>query len=232
MYCIKCGVKLAASEKKCPLCGTVPYHPDIPFTGGISPYPFRRKKNKPAMNHYAIMMLIAVVCAVVILQLVMCNLLISGEFSWSYYAAGGVLLGYIVLVLPLWFRKPNPVIFVPCDFAAACMYLLGINIMTDGDWFFSMALPAVGIPAVIVTAVVTLIHYVRKGHFFIFGGAIIACGVYTSLLELFIYITYGAQKYIFWSVYPLSACFLLGMALIVIGICPSLRVRLKKKFFI
>ena len=29
MYCINCGVKLADSEKRCPLCGTVPYHPDI-----------------------------------------------------------------------------------------------------------------------------------------------------------------------------------------------------------
>ena len=29
MYCIKCGVKLADSEKKCPLCNTVVYHPDL-----------------------------------------------------------------------------------------------------------------------------------------------------------------------------------------------------------
>ena len=30
MYCIKCGVKLADTEKKCPLCGTVVYHPEFP----------------------------------------------------------------------------------------------------------------------------------------------------------------------------------------------------------
>ena len=29
MYCVKCGVKLADSEKICPLCGTKAYHPDI-----------------------------------------------------------------------------------------------------------------------------------------------------------------------------------------------------------
>ena len=30
MYCVKCGVELADSEKKCPLCGTPVFHPDIP----------------------------------------------------------------------------------------------------------------------------------------------------------------------------------------------------------
>ena len=29
MYCANCGVKLADSEKVCPLCKTVAYHPDI-----------------------------------------------------------------------------------------------------------------------------------------------------------------------------------------------------------
>ena len=39
MYCIKCGVKLADSEKKCPLCGTVPFHPDIRMEEGEPLYP-------------------------------------------------------------------------------------------------------------------------------------------------------------------------------------------------
>ena len=30
MYCIQCGVKLADTEKQCPLCGTVVFHPDLP----------------------------------------------------------------------------------------------------------------------------------------------------------------------------------------------------------
>ena len=29
MYCVRCGVKLADTEEKCPLCGTTVYHPDI-----------------------------------------------------------------------------------------------------------------------------------------------------------------------------------------------------------
>ena len=29
MYCARCGVKLADTEQRCPLCGTKAYHPDI-----------------------------------------------------------------------------------------------------------------------------------------------------------------------------------------------------------
>ena len=43
MYCINCGVKLADSEKACPLCGTVPYHPQISRPEGEPLYPAGRK---------------------------------------------------------------------------------------------------------------------------------------------------------------------------------------------
>lgn len=39
MYCIKCGVELADSEKVCPLCGTRVFHPDLPGGQGETPYP-------------------------------------------------------------------------------------------------------------------------------------------------------------------------------------------------
>ena len=34
MYCIKCGVELADSERVCPLCGTRVFHPDLPCAAG------------------------------------------------------------------------------------------------------------------------------------------------------------------------------------------------------
>ena len=34
MYCIKCGVELADSERVCPLCGTRVFHPDLPCGQG------------------------------------------------------------------------------------------------------------------------------------------------------------------------------------------------------
>ena len=52
------------------------------------------------------------------------ELLWHGNVEWSGYVMGAVLLTYVVLILPFWFRAPNPVIFVPCDFAAALLFCL------------------------------------------------------------------------------------------------------------
>ena len=39
MYCVNCGVKLADTEKRCPLCQTEVYHPDIPRREAEPLYP-------------------------------------------------------------------------------------------------------------------------------------------------------------------------------------------------
>ena len=39
MYCVKCGVELGESEKKCPLCGTTVFHPEMEPPTGKGPYP-------------------------------------------------------------------------------------------------------------------------------------------------------------------------------------------------
>ena len=42
MYCVNCGVQLADTEKSCPLCGTVCYHPDISRPAAVPLYPNHR----------------------------------------------------------------------------------------------------------------------------------------------------------------------------------------------
>ena len=103
MYCIKCGVKLADSEKKCPLCGTVPYHPEIAPNSGKPTYKAGIKPRQ-AMNKYAVMVLISVFYAIAMILLVLCDVMVTKSISWSFYAAGGLLLSYFFLILPLWFK--------------------------------------------------------------------------------------------------------------------------------
>ena len=42
MYCITCGVKLSDTEKQCPLCGTIPFHPDIVRPDALPLFPEER----------------------------------------------------------------------------------------------------------------------------------------------------------------------------------------------
>ena len=41
MYCVKCGVELADSQRVCPLCGTRVFHPDICLLYTSAPLPTR-----------------------------------------------------------------------------------------------------------------------------------------------------------------------------------------------
>ncbi len=231
MYCINCGVELASSESRCPLCQTVVYHPDLNTTPTKPPYP-PNATPKLRVNRLGALLIVSAVYLMLILQLLICDATIFGGFTWSLYATGGLLLAYVITILPSWFPHPNPVIFVPCDFAAVALYLLFVDLMTHGGWFLSFAFPVVGMFAVIITAVIALCRYVKRGYFYILGGAFIACGGALLMLEFFTNLTFTLKKFYFWSIYPLIGCTLIGLALIVIGICRPLRESLAKKFFL
>lgn len=232
MYCVKCGVELADSERRCPLCGTVVFHPELERPEGRPPFPRDGDFAPETVSRSGLLFVLSMLFALPVVITLLCDWQINGHIVWAGYATGAIVLLYILAILPMWFQKPNPVIFVPVDFAAAALYLLYVNCATGGHWFLSFALPATGAAGLIVTAAVTLLRYVRKGHLFIFGGALILTGGYTVLLEFLLNVTFRLHEGFIWSFYPLAACFILGMTLIIIGICRPLRESLHRKFFI
>ncbi len=231
MYCVKCGVKLADSEKNCPLCNTEVYHPDIIRTEAEGLYP-KNKYPAPYKNAHLPQIIVTAVSLLAVLTVLLCDLQFSGGVTWSGYVMGALMLTYICIVLPSWFKDPNPVIFTPCAFAAIGLYLMYINIAMQGDWFLSFALPITGGICLIVTAVVTLLRYVRRGRLYIFGGAILALGAFMLLVEFLMSITFEGVKFIGWSFYPLMALALLGGLLIFLAIYRPARETMERKFFI
>lgn len=231
MYCAKCGVQLDDSLTACPLCGTRAYHPDIDrtLTNGSFPankYPARARRS------FLSQVILTFLFLLPLLIVPVCDIQFTGHITWSGYVIGAVLLGYTVFILPTWFRKPNMVIFVPCDFVAIGLYLLYIDLVTEGGWFLSFAFPVTGGIGLIITAVVVLVKYVPRGSLFTFGGAFIALGGFMLLVEWLMDLTFHIPKFTGWSLYPLIILVLLGGLLIFLGICRPARETLERKFFI
>lgn len=230
MYCVNCGVKLADSEKKCPLCSTAP--------GSV---PARREPAKPlyppnrypetSVNSGAVNGALLILFLIPLLVTFFVDLQADWCLDWFWYAAGALVLVYVLFALPRWFRSPNPVIFVPCDFAAAALYLLLIDLLAEGHWYLSFALPMTGSICLIVTTVVVLMRYLRKGRLYIFGGAFIAMGGVSLLMECLLSATFPIA-FVGWSVYPLIVFVLLGGLLIFLAINRSARETMQRKFFI
>ena len=229
MYCIKCGVKLADTEKKCPLCNTVVCHPDFEQTAERPLYP----SNKLPKNNSGSKALNGIVIILFLIPMFVCffaDWFLDGKIEWFGYVAGALLVSYVVIALPLWFKKPNPVIFVPCNFVTTALYLLYINLATDGNWFMSFAFPVISGLCIIVCTVVTLMYYLRSGKLYILGGAFMALGAFMLLIEFLIKITFGLY-FMGWSIYPLVVLFMFGGLLIYLAINSSAREMLERKLF-
>lgn len=231
MYCVKCGVRLADTEKVCPLCATRVYHPDLEQPQTPPLYP-NYKQEKKTVKRWSLMLVLTILYLLPISICLTADLSINGHMEWSGYVAGGLAVFYAAVMLPQWFRHPNPVIFVPVTFGVIAAFLLYICYATGGNWFLSFALPVTGAVALLVTAVVTLHRYILRARLYIYAGAIIGFGMLSLLVEFLLTITFAMPPMFTWSLYPLSVFTLLGSALLVTAIFRPLREALEKKFFL
>jgi len=229
MYCVNCGVRLANTEKKCPLCETAVYHPDIKQSDARPTYP-KGKYPKAQANPKVFNGILIILFLIPTLICFLADLKRDGAINWFGYAAGGLLLGYVAIALPLWFKKPNPVIFVPCDFAAGILFLFYVNFETGGNWFLSFAFPVMGAITLIVCAMVTLVYYLKRGRLYIFGGGLMAFGALMPLVEFLLKITFNV-RFMGWSIYPLIVLVLLGGMLIYLAIDSTAREMMERKLF-
>ena len=229
MYCVKCGVRLEDSESVCPLCETVVYHPDIK-QNDAEPLYLRGKKPNTKANSKVFNEILLMLFAIAAIVCVFSDMRPDGRLNWLGFAIGGIVLAYVTFALPLWFKKRNPAIFIPCDFAAAMIYLHYVNYLVDGDWFLSFAFPITATLALIVCSVAILLHYLKKGKLYVWGGAFAAFGGLVVLVELMLGVTFGIAV-TWWSFYSLAVMLIFSGFLFHLAISENARETIKRKLF-
>lgn len=229
MYCIKCGVKLADTEKKCPLCETIVYHPQLTQPKAQPLYPAGKgaeeKKGKKRVQGVIILLFM-----IPLLITFFSDWQMDGALSWFGYVAGALILTYLLFFLPFWFKKPRAEVIILCNFTAVAGYLFYINEATGGSWFFTFALPLVAVLCLLLGTVAAVLRRIKKGRLYVWGGALMALGAVILLIELLLCFTFGLP-FIGWSVYPLVALALLGGALIYLAVDDSARETVERKLF-
>ena len=233
MYCVQCGVELQKGVETCPLCGLRVYHPELHEQPEPLPYP--RRVEEESVSHGGLLFIVSFLFVIPLLVCLLVDIHLNGRIGWSGIVAFSLLAAYLIFCLPLWFRRPNPVIFFPIAMAGVLGLCLYLCLISGGRWFLSFAFPVGGAVLLIVEAVIVLLRYAvgeqRHRALFVFGGAFAAVGGLCVLIEFLLRVSFGiAMRW--WSLYPLTALTLLGVMLIVIGACPPLRLSLHKKFFI
>lgn len=231
MYCVKCGVNLADTEKKCPLCSTTVYHPELEQGEGEEQFPIGQlpiRERKPIIVQTVISLFLLITVGIVLFY----DIRFSGSVTWSGYVIGAIVTVYVSFVLPSWFMRPSPVVFFPCAMTAVCLYLLYINLATDGDWFLSFVFPVVGGVALIFETAIVLLKYVKGGKLYIVGGTAMGFGAFMLLVEFLMCITFKSVKFIGWCFYPIIALGVIGAFLIFLAICRPARESIERKVFL
>ncbi len=227
MYCARCGVKLADTEQRCPLCGTEAYHPEIerPEVDPLYPRDFVPKRE---ISKTTIEIIVLTLFLIPIFTTLYCDIILSGSVTWSGYVVFSLFLLYILAVLPTWFKRPTPAVFVPVDFVCIALFLQYINFRVGGNWFLSFAFPITSYLGVTVTTVSVLLYYLKKGHMYVMGAFFIALGIFMDVIEFFLAITFDMSFFV-WSIYPMIPLVLIGLGLIAISISRSARAVLERK---
>ena len=230
MYCVRCGGRRQEGVKACPLCGTPVWCPEAGERGPAATYSDRypvysRQKRLTVMASLTVALLAAMVACFSI------ALNTTGQMGWSFYVIAGTTAFYLAFLLPLWFRRPHPMIFVPVAFLSLCLLLFLLCAHTGGRWFWNFAFPLTGLMAILTIGAVALYRYVKRGTIFITGGLLIAIGGGCLLAELFQHLTFHTPMFS-WSLYAAAVFLLFGGFLILAGIVRPLREHLERKLFI
>ncbi len=227
MYCANCGVKLADTEQRCPLCGTEAYHPDIerPEVDPLYPRDFVPKRE---ISKTTIHIIILTMFLIPIFITFYSDYSINRTITWAPYVMFSLMSLYVIAIFPFWFKKPTPAIFVPIDFLIIALFLHYINFTTNGDWFLTLAFPIVTYLGLIVTAATVLLYYLKKGHLYVVGAFFIALGLFMEVIELFLMITFKVD-FDGWSLYPMIPLVIMGLGMIAISISRSARQAFARK---
>jgi len=230
MYCVNCGVKLQDEVDKCPLCSIPVWKPEElekfeeKFPKGM--YPVKRRAGRITVVSFITVILLAV-C----LSCFIACMTTIGKIGWSSYVILGIIAMYVIAVLPFWFSRNHPFVFVPVDFGVICVYLLFVCLSTGGKWFLSFAFPVVMIVGILVTGSLAIFKFVKVKKLLVIGSMMILIGLSNILVELFAHITFGSAMFV-WSLYPVAAFGLLGLFLIIADLIHPLRAYLERKFFV
>ena len=127
-YCVNCGVELQKSEPRCPLCGTEVINPNE-IAGEerpARPYPSHVEHLDKSVDRRYIASFISLLLLIPLFTVMLANILVSKQLTWSYYVLGGELVLFTVFLLPIIARMPK-ILYAVIDAAAISVLLLLIK---------------------------------------------------------------------------------------------------------
>ena len=229
-YCVHCGVKLADSEKRCPLCGTVSIDPAEPVKDTPRPYPLRTEDQELHRSRRFFITLAAMLLLMPAALLFIIDLLLGDGITWSAYAVSSLLALFCGVSVPFLVRRHRTYVSLAADFCILSAYLWFVEWFSDTEnWFFPIVLPALALATVLLAAIIMLC---RRGKLnkltlpaVIFLAVPIECVAVEELCSLSLY---GALTFL-WSPFVVAPCAFMALTFLIINGNRALREEVRRR---
>ena len=234
-YCVNCGVELAPSEPKCPLCGVEVINPIHPWKEPRSrPYPNYFDEVMRGVDRRYFCLITAVLMMIPVMICLMIDLFSSGDMTWSSYVFGAAVVLMAVVLVPLASSRHRPFRYILVNTAAILGYLMLIDFRFGGmTWFIPLAMP-ITLSCAGAASVVALYFRKRKRAELLITLAILMflAGMLTVLIELFIRNYDGVPLLPVWSWYAFVPCALSSVAFLILNKRNRWKESVRKRLFI
>lgn len=231
-YCVNCGVELAPSEKKCPLCTVEVQNPLQPWQEPAErPYAGNVEKIVKRIDRQYLAGLLGLILIIPVAVCLLADLL-DGDISWSLLVLGAMLNLFVCFLVPMLYKKANPFVFLLYDTLAVSTYLFLIETTAKGSWFFPLALP-ITLCVAALHAVLMLWFYSKKRRPFSLscGFVVLGIGVLCVCINMLINAFMGISILPTWSLYALSPCVVLFVFFLVLNKRNRWKDSIRKRLF-
>ena len=236
-YCVNCGVELAPSEKKCPLCGTPVINPNVQEKKEAEgPFPRLIPEEPKNINWGSIWLLITLIFMVPIGLALTCDINISHEITWSKFVVASLGLIYFFIITPLFTMKSNmkmrSVLCVILDTVWMELFLFAIERSVGGSWFMKFAFPLAASMGMAIIFCQVICIYAPMWKLSKLAVIVAVIGVMCVVIEALLNYGFGFGTRLVWSFYPLITLIVLGGILMVIDHNPEMKEKIKRRFFL
>jgi hypothetical protein len=232
-YCVNCGVELASSERKCPLCGVEVVNPRDPSGPGDEAFPQIREPVESAFDRNLWIKIVSIALALPAAVCFASNVVFHSSAYWSLYVIGGLGVAWAFCVTPFLFKRYFPLLWIVANTGVTLGYLRLIEYLSGTQgWFLPLALPIVLGVAFLSLVIIVLIHLKVLRQLFTASAIFLAIGLLSVLVEISVNLYVGGEFKMVWSWFSLMSCVATAGALVLIERQLKIKEKLKRRLHI
>ena len=228
-YCVNCGVELDTNLKKCPLCNTPVYFPQMQKEDKAPTFPKRRGEVEP-VNRKDMIIFISGLFFSIMLTCTLLNVLVFDHVWWSIPVVGGCFTIWIFFIAAVVMNKISIYGMIFADMAAMFSYMFMISLLVDNQkWLYHIAAPIIFIIflqwEIVVLLSKKLPFSIWVGALYFFSMIAITCVSVEIILDLF----FTAKVYLSWSAIVLTVCVVILVMIILVLMMGRLRSNINRR---